>query len=309
MLLLFLAFGPGQIGVRDEDEFLFPWDLDEGHDPISYGFSGLNGFQDEPGLEDVHERFHLSAFHTSTRSPNYAEQSLLPLVEEENLSVNLRLVGGPEYYTDGSGDFDLEAWKAELEPWRDADLDDFIDDGTLAHHMMLDDLSAFSGRGPTASELDEMAAFSDDVLPGLDCAVREEPADLPVPSSGTYEHLAASAAQYRSQDGDVEEFALLQMQVAADLGIGLITGMNLADGGDGSRGQPGWDEGNWAMSAQEITFNGHVLTGVPEVRMVISWEYDGEEAWSDGTIGADYFDEGEVAEALEALGARAAGGE
>ena len=306
MLFLLLACGPGAIGVGEEDAWRYPWDLEPDHDPIPFGFWGLNGFQDEPGLERLAEDFHLSAFHTASTSPGHLHNGLLPLVEGEDMHVNLRLTGSPELYTDSAGDFDLDAWKAQLEPFGEVDLEEYIADGTLAHHVLLDSMTAFSGRAPTATELDEMAAYSEEILPGLPTAVREEPADLPQPQ-GRYQHLTAAITQYKAQDGDVEDFALLQMQVADDLGLGLITSMNIADGGDGSSGQPGPGQDTWAMSAEEIAFNGHVMTGVPEVRMVLAWEFDGEQVWDDGTVGADYFSEGDVGEALEALGARAAG--
>ena len=298
--------GSGSIAL-DGDGYLYDWSLPEDHDPIPYGFWGLNGFQDHAGLADVEERFGMTVFHTSTRHPNYAVNDLLPLVREEGLQVNLRLVGDHSFYTDDDGNFDLQAWKDMLAPWEDSGVQEFIDDGTLANHMMLDDVHTFEGRSPTGDELEEMARTSKELLPGLRVIVREEAAVLPEPSSGTFEHVDAAVNQYRADDGDVELYAALRADAAERMGLEIINGLNIANGGDGSSGQTGWEADRWAMSADEIYEYGYVLMGVPGCTMFLNWEYDGEELWADGSVGADYFDQPEMAEALGWLGAYAAG--
>jgi hypothetical protein len=303
LLLPLIACSPTPLAVGDGDV----WDLPEGHEPIPFGFWGLNGYQDEDGLQELQDRFGLTAFHTSTRHPNYAQVNLLPLVQDAGLSVNLRLVGDHSYYTDEHGNFDLKAWQAMLEPWREADLSPFIEDGTLAFHMLLDDIDTFEGADPTAEDLEAMARTSKEVLPGLATLVRQEATQIPPLDEGPFTHLDASVNQYRADYGDVTIYAEAQVRAAQELGIGLVNGLNIADGGDGSSGQPGWSEGKWAMSAAEIERYGYVLLGTEDCRMFLSWEYDGEEAWSDGTIGADYFDEPELAASLAWLGAHAAG--
>jgi hypothetical protein len=86
------------------------------------------------------------------------------------------------------------------------------------------------------------------------------------------------------------------------LEVGVINGLNIANGGDGSSGQPGWGEGRFAMSPSEITEYGTVLANVPRCGMFLNWEYDGEEAWTDGSVGSTYFDKPELQAALLALG-------
>lgn len=295
-------------GVQVEDTgYTYEWEIDPDQAPIPFGFWGLNGFHDPDGLQDVHERFGISAFHTSTYSPSYGVGMLLPMVREAGLRVNLRMAGDHSYYTTQDGDFDLASWKEMLAPWNGSGVEEFIDDGTIVYHMLLDDIVNFEGRSPSGDELEEMARFSHSLLPGLKVAVREEAGRVPEPSGGRYEYLDASINQYVASYGDVEVYALSNQASASEHGLEIINGLNIADGGDGSSGQPGWSDGRWAMSADEIVEYGYVLSAVPGCEMFLAWEYDGEEEWSDGSVGSDYFDRPENTEALRWLGLRLAG--
>jgi hypothetical protein len=100
----------------------------------------------------------------------------------------------------------------------------------------------------------------------------------------------------------VETYAATEAAAAEDLNVGIINGLNIADGGDGSSGKAGWREGFYAMSAAEIEQYSEVLLNVPGVSMFLMWEYDGEELWSDGTIGSDYFDQSQFEEAILGIG-------
>ncbi len=290
-----------------EGDLVHEWEVADDAPPIPYGFWGLNGFQTPNGLADVRDRFGMTAFHTSTRHPNYAVTDLLPMVRDAGLVVNLRLVGGHEYYTDDQGDFSLSMWETMLDAWRDDRVQEFIDDGTIAHHMLLDDIYEFEGEPPTGDELDAMGELSQEVLPGLSTIVRSEASDMPRPSSGAYAWVDACVNQYVARHGDVEWYAAEQMEASQRLGLQLIMGLNIANGGDGSSDQPGWSEGNWAMSAEEIERYGYVLTGVDGSVMFLNWEYDGEEPWSDGSVGTDYFDRPALVDALADLAERTAG--
>ena len=306
MLLMLAACEPTTI--RAEGDHVLEWELEADAGPIPFGFWGLNGFQTPGGLEDVADRFGMTVFHTSTRHPNYAVTDLLPMVRDAGLSVNLRLVGDHEYYTDDDGDFSLSMWKEMMEPWRDERVQEFVDDGTLSHHMMLDDIYEFPGEPPSGDQLDEMAALSAEILPGLRTMVRAEASDMPRPSKGAYEHVDACVNQYTARHGDIEWYAAQQMEAGQRLGLDLVMGLNIANGGDGSSDQPGWSEGNWAMSPEEIEHYGYVLTGVDSSTEFLNWEYDGEEEWSDGSVGSDYFDQDELVEALSYLAERVTGG-
>jgi hypothetical protein len=228
------------------------------------------------------------------------------MVRAAGWQVTLRLTGDHGAYTTGD-DFDLAEWKAALDPWADAGLEEFVADGTLEGHMLLDDIANWGwlhgGVDPTGDELDEMARYSKELLPGLMTFVRERATQMPVPDGGAYVHLDACVNQYRALEGDASAYAAAQKAAADSLDLGIINGLNLCDGGDGSSGQQGWlGPGFWAMSADEITAYGEALV-VDGLGLFLSWEYDGEETWPDGTIGSDYLDEPDVQAALAALGA------
>jgi hypothetical protein len=270
-----------------------------------YGFWGLNGYITADGLADLKQRLGLTVFHTATIDPAYAIAHILPLARDAGLRVTLRLTGDhPRYTTTPEGDFDLAAWKAMLAPWAGSGVQPFIDDGTLFGHMLLDDIYNFEGRDPTAAELEEMARYSKALLPGLMTFVRERATVMPEPASGRYEQVDAAVNQYKSSLGDVEDYANEEASRSAELGLGIINGLNIANGGDGSSGQPGWGEGRWAMSGEEIARYGAVLAAVPDCGMFLTWEYDGEERWAGGHVGSTYFDKAPQQQALYNLGAQ-----
>jgi len=271
-----------------------------------YGYWGLNGYVSPEGLADVQSRLGASIFHTSTRSPNYALRTLLPMAQAADMRVTLRLTGDHQHYTDAHGDFDVEAWKRQLEPWAAAasELAPYIEDGTLFAHMLLDDIRTWEGTNPTGDELDEMARASKEALPGLATFVREHATRMPIPSSGQYKQVDAIVNQYRHREGDVQEYTRKEVARARTLDVRIIHGLNIANGGDGSSGQPGWQQGRFAMSADEIRHYGAVLASPPDVSLFLNWEYDGEERWSDGSVGSDWFDKPELQAALVELGER-----
>ena len=272
---------------------------------IPYGFWGLNGHWEAEQLATLREEKGMTVFQTASTDRAWTVETLLPAARAAGVSVTLRLTGDHPCYTH-DGDFDVHAWKAMLAPWAGAGLQPFIDDGTLAGHMLLDDIHNFPGEDPTAAELDEMARYSKRLLPGLMTYVRERATRMPEPERGTYVHVDACVNQYRVQHGGIEAYAREESARAAELGLRVIHGLNIADGGDGSSGQPGWGEGRWAMSAEEIRRYGAVLLEDPSCGMFLNWEYDALELWSDGSLGAAYFDQPEVEAALSELGGLAA---
>ena len=267
--------------------------------PPLYGFWGLNGHRTAEGLRGVKERFGIGVYHTATRFPEEGIEVLLPAAREAGVKVSIRLTGGHSRYTDPDGNFSLAMWTERLEAWRGSGLQAFVDDGTLVAHMLADDIHNFPGKDPTAAELDEMARLSKELLPGLTTFVRERALEMP---DGEYRYVDALVNQYRHDHGTPEEYTRVQVARARELGLDVINGLNIANGGDGRSGQPGWGKDRWAMSAEEITAYGRVLGDVDGQPMFLCWEYDAEERWTDGSVGADWFDRPEQTQALRELG-------
>lgn len=272
---------------------------------VPYGFWGLNGALTGEGLSDVNQRFQANVVHTAHRDPQQVVEALLPMARTAGFRVTLRLTGDHPVYTAPDGSFDLDLWKASLARWAPAAhaLGPYIADGTLAAHMILDDIHNFTGRDPTAADLDEMARISEVLLPGLPTFVREKATGLPLPRGGRYRHLDACVNQYKAMEGDAGAWAHREAARARELGLQVIQGLNIANGGDGSAGRPGWGPGKFPMSGEEIRRYGPALLGPGGVSMFLNWEYDREERWHDGSVGADWIDQPAQRAALAELGA------
>jgi hypothetical protein len=211
------------------------------------------------------------------------------------LKTMLRLTGGHRHYTNHAGDFDLAMWKARMERYHNLapDIQPFIDDGTLAVHMILDDIFNFDGKDPTRADLDEMARFSKEMLPGLPCFARKHLTELPEGGYG-YQHLDGAINQWTLRRGDPVAWFDEQAARAAQTGMRIINGLNVTAGGDCSFGfrDPAWPAA-CAMGPDEIRRVGAAAISV--VRDVMpcasySWRYT-----------ADYLEQPGIAEALSDL--------
>lgn len=279
---------------------------------IPYGYWGLNGSDNPEGYADLKDNFGMTTYMVTSSNPSWTVSTLLPAVRDAGLTVNLHMTSF--HPADDDGNFSLEEWKAELDTWTNSsELEDiqeelrgYIDSGILAGHMLLDDIDTFQGNDPTAEELDEMARYSQELFPGLMTFIREDADRMPLPAGEEYLYLDAVDNQYTVLKGSIEDYVDSQVDSADALGVGLIWGLNIADGGDGTSNQPGWSSGKWAMSADEIVdYGAYILTNDNgNALMFLNWEYDCTEVRSgDGTtIGCDYFNEPELQEALADLG-------
>ena len=273
---------------------------------IPFGFWGLNGYRTEEGFADVAERFgaNVTVLSVEVSWATWAKKNLFPDAAAAGMKLVVRLTGEHDNYTDDDGNFDIDMWKDVLDGWVDMGLDDFIDDGTIIGHILIDDVQNFEGADPTGDELDEMARYSKALFPDLLAIVRLQADQLPVPTAGTYAYVDAAVNQYNSvKDGDIADYGEDTATAADALDVGIVSGLNIVDGGDGSSGVEGYSGGRYAMSADEIRRYGAVLLTVEACGMFLMWEYDGETPWADGTsIGTDYFDEDDLTDALAELG-------
>jgi hypothetical protein len=273
---------------------------------VLYGFWGLNGFHDADELLDIKTRFGTTVFQVT--SAYYSSVTdFLDTINKSGMKVSMTMAGGHSHYTDSNGDFDIEMWKDQIDEWENSDVQDYIDDGILVGHLILDDIYNFDV-DPTASELDEMAEYSQAAFPGLLTIVRQKASGMPVPNNGVYEFVDAVVNQYKAEDGDVDDYAQDENDAAIALDLEVIFGLNLCDGGNGDSGQPGWrdDKVTYAMTADEIVTYGAALLNVPNLKMFLMWEFDGEELWPDGTIGSDYFEQSDLEAAFLELSILAA---
>jgi hypothetical protein len=178
--------------------------------------------------------------------------------------VVLMMVGHERHYKTG-GKFDLAEWKQRVNRYRGINFQQFINDGTIIAHYLIDEPNdpANWGRSLSGATLEEMARYSKNLWPGLPTVVRAEASYL-AKFSTQYRALDAAWAQYVTRKGPPSDFIRRNVADAQKKGLALITGLNISKGGpNGSR-----------MSASTIKSAGTALLNSSYPCAFISWTYD-----------------------------------
>ena len=128
-------------------------------------------------------------------------------------------------------------------------------------------------KGDLACDVEEMARYSKSIWPTMTTMARTVPSWL-AQSSITYRYLDAGWAQYASGKGNVSTYITAEVSAARRKGLGLVVGLNVLDGGNGSSRIPGWSRGKWAMSASEIRTYSTALLGQTYACGFTNWMYD-----------------------------------
>jgi hypothetical protein len=181
--------------------------------------------------------------------------------------------GNSQYNRDGNG-FSLTKWKARVDRFRGFDLTPYITDGTIVGHWLMDephDPSDWSGKPVSQADIEEIARYSKEVWPSMPTVIRTFPSYL---AGYQYPHLDAVQVQYLDRFGDIEQVLATHVEGAKALGLALVGGLNVLNGGSGSSGIPGHRAGKWAMSADEIRSWGKRFLSEPSVCAFLMWEYD-----------------------------------
>lgn len=193
--------------------------------------------------------------------------------------VVIAFSGSPRYYRQ-NGYFSFEKWKSRVNRFKGINLAQFIKDGTIVGHYMIDepnDPANWRGRPVPPATLEKMAKYSKQLWPRMPTIVRVEPGYL----SRNHRYLDAAWAQYLHRKGPVESFLRRNVSAAQDRRLGLVVGLNVLKGGspNGTR-----------MTAREVKSWGSVLLNSSYPCAFISWTYDRSYLSSNG-----------VAEAMRAL--------
>jgi hypothetical protein len=167
----------------------------------------------------------------------------------------LNLAGSSNRYTNSDGTFNMALWKSRAP-------------------------DTWGGRGISAAEVEEMAQYSKSIWPSLPTAVRARPGWLKDAGFG-WQYLDVAWAQWAGPNGNsgrrtAEQYRDENVAEAKALGLGLVFGMNLLDGGDGSSGVPGTIPGRWQMSPGEVIQVGTVLAQTPYACALLNWRYNPE---------------------------------
>jgi len=223
--------------------------------------------------------------------------------------------GSKSDYQNDDDTFNPSMWKARLDAFRRVDFRPFLRDGTILAQMLIDDLddSHWGGKPITNRELDEMARSSKQLWPTLRTAVRARATSLTTHEYGgngkpyAWRFLDAAWDQYSARLGKPASHVATEAASAKRQGLGLIVGLNVLTGGDGSSGLPGPDKysSRWAMSPGEIGRYGTVLIRQPAACAFLMWSAKYDYSSSYAALDYRYFRRPEIRRAMRTLRALA----
>jgi hypothetical protein len=172
-------------------------------------------------------------------------------------------MGSDRYVKNSDGTFSLTKWKSLVSRFRNVNLGPYISDGTIVGHYLIDEPSRtqrWGGEAISQKTLEEMARYSKEIWPQMTTMVRTVPSYL-ASASITYKYLDAGWTQYTVGKGDAANWVAAETAAAKRKGLGLVVGMNVIDGGNGSSKMRGMTSGKWAMSASELKNYGSAMLG------------------------------------------------
>jgi hypothetical protein len=203
--------------------------------------------------------------------------SFLSQVKSKNGRVLIKLAGGENTYKNSDGSFNLDKWKAGVARYKSVAFGSYVSDGTIVGHFLVDE-PHFDGRWggkviPQAT-LEEMAKYSKSLYPTLITLVNA-PANYLTQATVSYVYLDAAWAMYRSKTSSSPgTWVANQASKARSKGLGLVAGMNVLDGGNGSSGLRGTQPRTWMMSAAELRSYGTALLSQSYVCAFSMWQYN-----------------------------------
>jgi hypothetical protein len=247
---------------------------------------------------------HLNSVHTGTlRGGGITEDNILSMLSgiraKGGRMVLKMCMGEDKYVKNPDGTFSLTKWKSLVDRFKKVNLDPYIADGTLLGHFLIDEphrTAKWGGKVISQATVEAMALYSKQAWPNLATLVRVAPtwlASAPV----TYRSLDAGWLQYGSDKGDPARLVASETAIAKNKGLGLVIGLNILDGGNGSSGVRGWSRNKWAMSAAEIRTYGTALLNQPYGCGFFNWTYQ--------FFGPTYYSRTDIKSAMSELSSKA----
>lgn len=220
--------------------------------------------------------------------------SYLAQVKAKNGRVLLNLAGEAR---NADRTFSFTEWKRRIDRYRGINFNSYIADGTLVGHFVVDEpqfASRWGGKIIPHATVEAMAKYSKQLWPTLATVVNAPPSWLAA-STITYTHLDAGWAMFRaSTSSNPTKWATNQVAAAKKKGLGVFSGLNVLDGGDGSSGFHGNYAKKWAMSASELRTYGSALLSQTYVCGFAMWKYK-----------SDYYDRPDIKSAMTDISAKA----
>jgi hypothetical protein len=193
--------------------------------------------------------------------------------------VVIKLCKGKDQYVKNSdGTFSLTKWKSLVSRYRNVKLGPYISDGTILGHYLIDEphrAQRWGGKAISQGTLEAMAKYSKELWPQMTTMVRVEPSYL-ASASLTYKYVDAGWTQYQVAKGDAAKWVAAEAAAAKRKGLGLVVGLNVINGGNGSSKIRGTRSGKWSMSASEIRNYGSAMLGQSLACGFFNWTHDPE---------------------------------
>jgi hypothetical protein len=219
----------------------------------------------------------LGSVHTgTTRSPSPSNiLSQLSQAKTKGARVIVKLSGSKSGFTNANGTLNVTKWKSMIARFKTVNLAPYIKDGTLMAHYLIDepDLpSQWGGATVPQATVESLAKYSKSIWPALPTLVMARARWL-ASSSITYTNLDAAWGQYSAGKGSLSTFISKEVSSAKTKHLGLMFGLNILDGGDGSSRIAGYRSGHWAMSATELKTYGNALLASTYACGFGMWKY------------------------------------
>jgi hypothetical protein len=223
--------------------------------------------------------------------------SLLSQLRAKKGRVLIKLAGGDKAYRNSDGTFNLAKWKSGVDRFKNINFSSYITDGTIVGHFLVDEphfAGRWGGKGISQATVEEAAKYSKQLWPNLPTIV-SAPANWLASATVTYVHLDAGWAMFRSKtSSSPADYISQQVKRAKSKNLGLVTGLNVLDGGNGSSGIRGTQPNTWAMSAAELRKYGSALLGQSYVCAFSMWRYS-----------SSYYSRADIKSAMADLSAQA----
>jgi hypothetical protein len=191
-----------------------------------------------------------------------------------NVRVFLSLVGNQQYYRDANG-FNYAMWKARVDRFKNLDLAPYVADGTILANYILDepnDQSNWNGHLVSAQVVDQLGQYSKSIWPTMPTMVRTYPSYL---QGYHFQYVDAIRFHYLIRFGPIDDYLASNIAGANALGLKIVGGLNVLNGGDKDTGIPGQAPGRNGMSPEEIrTWGAKFLQAAPNMCGFLLWMYD-----------------------------------
>jgi hypothetical protein len=199
--------------------------------------------------------------------------AVLDAARRANARLYINLVGNESNLRDANG-FNFDKWKARVDRFRGIDLTPYIDDGTISAHFIMDepqDPTNWNGHPVTQAQIEEMAAYSKQLWPTMPTMIRSK---LEYLKGFQYPHLDAVRIHYVERFGPIDAYIASNVQQAKALGLAMVGGLNVLNGGSKTSGIPGKAAGKNAMNADEIRSWGRTFLAEPYICGFLMYQYD-----------------------------------